>query len=102
MEAEREQELIDRFTLATFMEAARLYEEGVASAQAIDIAMRAGAGLPAGPLAWADQTGLDVVYQKLADLEARFGARFAPPASLSARVEHGQLGIKSGAGYFNY
>ncbi len=97
-----EQELIDRFTLSTFMEAARLYEEGVASAQSIDIAMRAGAGLPLGPLAWADQVGLDVVSEKLSRLQATFGERFSPPQSLRDRIERGQLGVKSGAGYFMY
>lgn len=102
MEAEREQELIDRFTLATYLEAARLYEEGIATAQAIDIAMRAGAGLPQGPLAWADSIGLDVIYERLTRLQHELGDRFAPPTSLTERIGRGQLGVKTHAGYFNY
>ncbi|WP_242848317.1 3-hydroxyacyl-CoA dehydrogenase [Sulfobacillus thermosulfidooxidans] len=99
---EQEQDLIDQFTMATFMEAARVFEEGIASARAIDIAMRAGAGLPMGPLALADSMGLDVVYNKLTQMSKRIGERFTPPASLKERVERGQLGVKTSRGYFNY
>ncbi|OLZ11121.1 3-hydroxyacyl-CoA dehydrogenase [Sulfobacillus thermosulfidooxidans] len=99
---EQEHDLIDQFTMATFMEAARVFEEGIASARSIDIAMRAGAGLPTGPLALADSMGLDVVYEKLTQMTKRLGERFTPPLSLKERVERGQLGVKTSRGYFNY
>ncbi len=102
MSAEQQEELIDRFTLSLFMEASRLVEEGRASERSIDIAMRAGAGLPMGPFAAADKIGLDVVYNKLKEMSHRFGERFTPPSSLAQMVGRGQLGEKTGRGYFYY
>lgn len=102
MQKRLEQELIMRFSLATFLESVRLYEEGIASAEEIDIAMRAGAGLPQGPFQWADARGLDVVLQDLMDLAATIGPRFSPPDSLVNCVSHGQLGVKTGQGYLSH
>lgn len=102
MEDALERELILRFTLATFMEAARLYEEGIATPEDIDIAMRAGAGLKDGPFHWADARGLDRVLDDLNSLLTTAGARFSPPASLIERVHRGQVGVKSGRGYLAY
>ena len=102
LSADQEEDLIDLFTLAALVEAVRIWEEGIASAQSIDVALRAGAGLPIGPLAMADQLGLDVVYQKIVHLEERWGDGFKPPSSLRDRVEKGQFGRKSGRGYFDY
>ncbi len=102
MDEAQEQRLILRFSLATFLESVRLFEEDIASAEEIDIAMRAGAGLPKGPLRWADERGLDQVLQDLESLHASVGERFAPPASLRDRVARGQLGVKSGIGYLTY
>lgn len=97
-----ELELIHRFTLSTFLEAVRLYEEGMASVDDIDIAMRAGAGLKEGPFHWADAQGLDVVLEQLTALQASVGDRFRPPASLRDRVGRGQLGAKIGQGYLSH
>ncbi len=102
MDEAQEQQLILRFSLATFLESVRLFEEGIASAEEIDIAMRAGAGLPKGPLRWADEQGLDHVLKDLESLPASVGERFAPPQSLRDRVARGQLGVKSGIGYLTY
>lgn len=102
MDEQLEQQLILRFSLATFLESVRLYEEGIASAEEIDIAMRAGAGLKTGPFNWADTRGLDQVLRDLEDLADTVGSRFAPPVSLRDRVERGQLGVKSGQGYLTY
>ena len=102
MDEMQEQQLILRFSLATFLESVRLFEEGIASADEIDIAMRAGAGLPKGPLRWADERGLDQVLADLESLHASVGDRFTPPPSLQDRVARGQLGVKSGIGYLTY
>ena len=102
MEAALEDRLIARFSLATFMESVRLWEEGIASAEEIDIAMRAGAGLPQGPFHWADARGLDVVLEELTILAQEGLSRFTPPPSLRERVERGWLGMKSGQGYLSY
>ena len=102
MEQDAQTQLIQRFTLATFLEAVRLYDEQIASAEEIDIAMRAGAGLKQGPFHWADSRGLDLVLQELHTLAADLGGRFAPPASLVERVAKGQLGAKTGQGYLTW
>ncbi len=102
MAQEWESELLTRFQLATFLEAVRLYDEGVASAEDIDIAMRAGAGLPMGPFAWADKTGLDVVLGQLQELARAGNPNFAPPGSLADKVARGQVGNKSKRGYLSH
>lgn len=99
MNQDWEQDLILRFSLATFLESVRLVDEGIASPEDVDIAMRAGAGLKTGPLMWADSRGLDLVLKDLETLVATVGSRFEPPASLRERVEHGQLGVGTGQGY---
>lgn len=97
-----ERQLILRFALATFLEAVRLYEEGMASIDDIDVAMQAGAGLKQGPFHWADGLGLDVVLEDLNVLCHTVSDRFSPPTSLIDRVQRGQLGVKTGQGYLAY
>lgn len=97
-----EDDLVERFQAAQFLEACRCLAEGVASARDIDLAMRAGAGLPSGPLARADEDGLDVVQARLARLAARHGDRFAVPALLERLVAEGRLGRASGRGFHEY
>ncbi|NMP23628.1 3-hydroxyacyl-CoA dehydrogenase family protein [Sulfobacillus harzensis] len=99
MDEKLEQELILRFSLATFLESVRLVDEGIASPEDVDIAMRAGAGIKIGPLMWADSRGLDQVLKDLEGLAATVGPRFQPPDSLRRHVERGQLGVKTGQGY---
>jgi len=102
MANENEQELLDRFRYAVLLEAVRCLDEGVSSAREIDIAMRAGAGLPEGPLAAADQAGLDVVLGRLQELERRWGERFAPPRRLQDLVAAGRTGVAAGRGFLEY
>ncbi len=102
MEEALTRQLLARFSLTTFLESVRLYEEGIASIEDIDIAMRAGAGLPQGPFYWADSRGLDVILRELEGLSRDGDTRFNPPASLQDRVLRGQLGVKSGQGYLRH
>lgn len=102
MDEEQKELLVDRFVLGAFVEAARLYEEGVASIKDIDLAMRAGAGFAEGPFGQADSQGLDAVVARLDRLQALYGARFAPPACLRELVSRGHLGKKSGKGFYEY
>jgi 3-hydroxybutyryl-CoA dehydrogenase len=92
-------DLVRRFQLAAFVEAARLVEEGIAGARDIDWALRAGAGLPLGPLEWADREGLPRILEELEELTARYGERFQPPASLRSLVRRGFVGAAGGHGY---
>jgi len=92
-----------RLGVALGLEAMRMVEEGVASAEDIDKAMELGYGHPMGPLAVSDVVGLDV---RLAIAEYLHGAlndeRFAPPAILRRKVAAGELGKKSGRGFHQW
>jgi 3-hydroxybutyryl-CoA dehydrogenase len=84
-------------------EAARSLEEGVASAEEIDVAMRLGVNYPQGPLRWADQIGLDDVLAVLEGLERETGDdRYRPAPLLKKLVVAGFLGEVSGRGFYKY
>lgn len=84
-------------------EAARSLEEGVASAEEIDIALRLGVNYPQGPLRWADQIGLDDVLAVLEGLQRETGDdRYRPAALLKNLVIAGFLGETSGRGFYTY
>lgn len=94
--------LVRRFQLAAFVEAALLLEEQIATAGDIDNALCAGAGLAIGPLAWADQVGLDTVLTELEALVADGREDMVPPSSLRRLVSQGRLGCRVGRGYRLY
>jgi 3-hydroxybutyryl-CoA dehydrogenase len=92
-----------RLISALSVEAIKLYESGVASAEDIDTACKLGFGHAMGPLATTDLTGTDIlrhatlnIYEECAD------EKFYPPELLSRMVDAGELGRKSGAGFFDY
>ena len=81
------------------LEAMRMLEEGVASAEAIDSAMKLGYRHPVGPLETTDLVGLDVRLAVAEYLESKIGARFTPPQILRDKVAAGHLGKKTGHGF---
>jgi len=94
--------VLNRLQYALFSEAARLVEEGVASAEAVDTITRTTFGyrLPFfGPFAIADMAGLDVYAFCYRSLSEGYPDRFAAPEALSDRVADGALGVKSGRGF---
>lgn len=91
-----------RLGLALGLEAIRMVEEGVASAEDIDNAMVLGYKHPVGPLALTDIVGLDVRLGIAKYLESTLGPRFAPPQLMRDMVERGELGRKSGKGFYDY
>lgn len=89
-----------RLGVALGLEAIRMLEEGVASAEDIDTAMRLGYRHPVGPLRTTDIVGLDVRLGIAEELHTALGPRFEPPALLRRLVAEGKLGRKSGEGFY--
>ena len=84
------------------LEAIRMLEEGVADAEAIDNAMELGYRHPMGPLRSTDLVGLDVRLAIAEYLHSTLGERFAPPRLLRDKVAAGELGRKTGRGFFEW
>jgi 3-hydroxybutyryl-CoA dehydrogenase len=84
------------------LEAIRMLEEGVASADDIDAAMVLGYKFPVGPLRLTDIVGLDVRLGIAEYLHSQLGGRFEPPQLLRDKVAAGELGRKTGTGFFTW
>ncbi|TSB26763.1 3-hydroxyacyl-CoA dehydrogenase family protein [Streptomyces benahoarensis] len=91
-----------RLGVALGLEAIRMVEEGVAAPEAIDDAMTLGYRHPMGPLRLTDLVGLDVRLAIAEHLHATLGDRFAPPELLRTKVARGELGRKSGRGFYSW
>lgn len=92
-----------RLISALVMEAIRLYESGVATVEDIDVACRLGFGHAMGPLATTDLTGVDVLLHATSNIYAETqDEKFAPPELLRRMVTAGDLGRKSGRGFYGY
>lgn len=89
-----------RLGVALGLEAIRMLEDGVASAEDIDNAMTLGYKHPVGPLRLTDIVGLDVRLGIAEYLSSTLGERFAPPALLRRMVADGKLGRKTGEGFY--
>lgn len=92
-----------RLLVALLNEAVAIVESGVASASDVDVACQLGFGHTMGPLATLDLTGLDVILHAAENIYAATrDEKFAPPEMLARMVAAGQLGRKTGAGFYNY
>lgn len=91
-----------RLGVAIALEAMRMVESGVATAEDIDTAMVLGYRFPVGPLRLTDMVGLDVRLGIAEYLEGELGAVFAVPEILREHVAAGRLGRKSGRGFFEW
>lgn len=91
-----------RLGVAIGLEAMRMLEEGVASAEDIDRAMELGYRHPMGPLKLTDLVGLDVRLDIATNLAKAYGPRFDPPRVLVDKVAAGDLGRKSGRGFYSW
>jgi len=93
----------NRIGFAAILEAIRLYEEGVASAQDIDTAMKLGYNWPMGPLELADLIGLDVLLDANESIYAETrDQKYNPPVILRQMVRAGWLGRKTKRGFYTY
>jgi 3-hydroxybutyryl-CoA dehydrogenase len=91
-----------RLGLALGLEAIRMLESGVASAEDIDRGMVLGYKHPMGPLKLTDLVGLDVRLAIAEHLTRELGPRFEPPQLLRDKVAAGELGRKSGKGFYEW
>ncbi|MBW1711702.1 MAG: hypothetical protein JRJ59_00940 [Deltaproteobacteria bacterium] len=92
------QEVKTRLILSIIAESVRCLDEDLVSAPDLDQALIMGAGLKQGPLAWADQIGLDRVLDHLERFQGRFGPRFWPVPLLKIYVSSGHTGRSAGWG----
>ncbi|MFF8803743.1 3-hydroxyacyl-CoA dehydrogenase family protein [Streptomyces omiyaensis] len=92
-----------RLISALVVEAAKLYESGVATAEDIDLACRLGFGHAMGPLATTDLTGVDILVNATGNIYAETqDEKFAPPELMRRMVDAGDIGRKSGQGFYTY
>jgi len=95
--------IVNRLLVPYLLDAVRVYEGGLASLEDIDTAMKLGCGYPMGPFTLLDLVGLDTtMYVAEVMFEEYREARYAPPPLLKRMVMAGQLGRKSGKGFYDY
>ncbi|CAL9291009.1 3-hydroxybutyryl-CoA dehydrogenase [Streptomyces sp. SudanB66_2053] len=92
-----------RLISALVVEAAKLYESGVASAEDIDLACKLGFGHAMGPLATADLTGVDILLHATDNIYTESqDEKFAAPELMRRMVDAGDIGRKSGQGFYEH
>ena len=92
----------NRILMPWINEGIRAYDEGVASKADIDRGMELGTNVPMGPLELADHIGLDVCLHASETLHDELGDRYRPAYLLKRKVEAGDLGKKTGRGFYEY
>lgn len=95
--------IVNRIMIPQFIEAIKLLEEGVATAEDIDKAVTLGLNYPMGPFTLQDYAGVDIGLHVMEYFTQEFNDnRFAPPLLLKQLVRAGRVGQKAGAGFYDY
>jgi 3-hydroxybutyryl-CoA dehydrogenase len=95
--------IVNRLLVPYLLDAVRVYEGGLATLEDIDQAMKLGCGYPMGPFTLLDLVGLDTtMYVAEVMFDEYREPRYAPPPLLKRMVMAGQLGRKSGKGFYDY
>jgi 3-hydroxybutyryl-CoA dehydrogenase len=98
--------IVPRLQALVMNEAARMVEEGVATAEQIDLATRYGMGLrfaALGVVEFIDFGGCDILHHASREMAASIdGARYTAPAIIGRMMQEGRLGLKTGSGFYDY
>jgi 3-hydroxyacyl-CoA dehydrogenase len=94
--------VVNRILLSTASELWRYQDETGAPGEELDELIKEHAQLPMGPFRVADMSGLDTTVKVARDLEAAYGERFYVHRGMQERVERGELGAKSGKGFYEH
>ena len=92
----------NRILMPWINEGIRAFDEGVAAKTDIDRGMKLGTNVPMGPLELADHIGLDICLDATRTLHEELGDRYTPAYLLKRKVEAGDLGKKTGTGFYEY
>ncbi|WP_440005257.1 3-hydroxyacyl-CoA dehydrogenase family protein [Halomicrococcus sp. SG-WS-1] len=92
----------NRILMPWINEGIRAYDEGVADKEDIDTGMKLGTNVPMGPLELADHIGLDICLDASQTLHEELGDRYKPAYLLKRKVDAGDLGKKTGEGFYEY
>jgi 3-hydroxybutyryl-CoA dehydrogenase len=92
----------NRILMPWLNEGIRAFDEGVATKEDIDRGMKLGTNVPMGPLELADHIGLDICLHASETLHEELGDRYKPAYLLKRKVEAGDLGKKTGEGFYTY
>ncbi|MCT9096192.1 3-hydroxyacyl-CoA dehydrogenase NAD-binding domain-containing protein [Haloarchaeobius sp. HME9146] len=92
----------NRILMPWINEGIRAFDEGVATKEDIDTGMKLGTNVPMGPLQLADHIGLDICLHATETLHEELGDRYKPAYLLKRKVDAGDLGKKTGKGFYEY
>ncbi|MBC8461000.1 MAG: 3-hydroxybutyryl-CoA dehydrogenase [Deltaproteobacteria bacterium] len=96
--------IVNRIMIPHFLEAIKIVEEGIASKEDVDTAVKNGLNYPMGPFELMDLTGIDIAYlvSEYFYKELNKESKWVTPNLLKTMIRAGKLGRKTGAGWYDY